>query len=94
MSKLAEHLANVVTMIEEIGKDAAHVEARFAGDVEGHLRVVEAHLMEIINAVRATPAELAEVPAEPEQSEPEAAAAEVPAEPEPAEETPAARRRR
>jgi len=54
MSKVSEHLANVVAMIEQIGTDAEHLTDRFAGDVEGHLRVVESHLMEIINAAKPT----------------------------------------
>lgn len=68
-TKLSVHLANVVAMVEQIGVDAEKVAEQFAGDVEGHLRVVESHLMEIINGAKAAPVDVpvsVESPPEPE----------------------------
>ena len=91
MSKLSEHLSTVIALLEQIGTDAEQVAERFAGDVEGHLRVVESHLMQIINSVKADtptpPTEPAPTPAEPEPAASAAgddSVAEVPAPSDPA----------
>ena len=55
MSKASEHLASVKAMIDEIGDDAEKIVENFAGDVEGHLRVIEAHLLAIVGGRRAQP---------------------------------------